>query len=96
LEEKDGIIRNLEEEIVTLRKKLQQKNMQNSSKVLDKIINNQRPHHDKFGLGYNQTKTTYQETLPRSYVDTLRGDKNFYNEDHREISPTRIFRFHND
>jgi hypothetical protein len=30
--------------------------MQNSSKVLNDIINNQTPHHDKFGLGYNQTE----------------------------------------
>jgi predicted RNase H-like nuclease (RuvC/YqgF family) len=56
LEEKDKIIGNLKAEIVTLRKDLQKKNMQNSSKVLDDIINIQKSHHDKFGLGYNQTK----------------------------------------
>jgi endonuclease III-like uncharacterized protein len=54
LEEKDRIIGNLEAKVVTLRKYLQQKNMKNSSKVLDNIINSQRPHHDKSGLGYNQ------------------------------------------
>jgi hypothetical protein len=48
------IIGNLEAEIVTLRKDLQNKNMQNNSKVLDDIINNQKLHHDKSGLGYNQ------------------------------------------
>jgi hypothetical protein len=36
----------LEAKIVTLRKDLQEKNMQNNSKVLDNIINNQNPHHD--------------------------------------------------
>jgi hypothetical protein len=46
----------LEAEIVTLRKDLQKKNMQNNSKVLDDIINSQKPHHDKSGLGYNQTE----------------------------------------
>jgi hypothetical protein len=56
LEEKDRIIENMEEEIVTLRKYIQQKNMQNSSKVLDNIINSQRPHHDKSVLGYNRQK----------------------------------------
>jgi len=56
LEERDTIIENLEENIVTLRKDIQKKNMQNNSKVLDDIISNQKPHHDKFGLGYNQTK----------------------------------------
>jgi hypothetical protein len=53
LEEKDNIIGNLEVEVVTLRKHLQQKNMQNSSKVLDNIINIQIPHHDKSGLRYS-------------------------------------------
>jgi hypothetical protein len=41
LEEKDKIIGNLEAEVVTLRKDIQKKNMQNSSKVLDDIINSQ-------------------------------------------------------
>ena len=56
LEEKDKIIGNLEADIVTLRKDLQNKNMQNNSKVLDDIINSQKYHHDKSGLGYNQTE----------------------------------------
>jgi hypothetical protein len=55
LEERDMIIGNLEAKIVTLRKDLQNKNLQNNSKVLDDIINSQRPNHDKFILGYNQT-----------------------------------------
>ena len=38
LEEKDRIVGNLEEEIVTLRKDLQKKYIQNNSKVLDDII----------------------------------------------------------
>jgi hypothetical protein len=41
LEEKDKIIGNLEENIVTLRKDIQKKNMQNSSKVLDDIVSSQ-------------------------------------------------------
>jgi hypothetical protein len=78
LEEKDKIIGNLEAETVTLRKDLQQKNMQNNSKVLDNIINSQRPHHEKFKLGYNHTergsssKTTDQETQPRNCAYTIR------------------------
>jgi vacuolar-type H+-ATPase subunit H len=52
LEEKDKIIRNLEVEVVTLRKDIQKKNMQNSSKVLDDIISSQKSHLDKSGLGY--------------------------------------------
>jgi hypothetical protein len=101
LEEKDRIIGNLEAEVVTLRKDLQQKNMQNNSKVLDNIINSQRPHHDKSGLGYNQTergsssKTTDKETQPRSYAETVRGDKKFYREDHRDTPPPRRVRFQN-
>jgi hypothetical protein len=56
LEEKDKIIGNLEAEVVTLRKDIQKKNMKNSSKFLDDIINSQKSHLDKFGLGYNQTE----------------------------------------
>jgi hypothetical protein len=53
LEENDMISGNLEAEIVTLRKDIQKKNMQNSSKVLDNIISSQKSHLDKSRLGYN-------------------------------------------
>jgi hypothetical protein len=53
LEGRDRIIENLEAEIVTLRKDLQKKNMQNNSKFLNDIISSQRPNHDKSRLGYN-------------------------------------------
>jgi vacuolar-type H+-ATPase subunit H len=56
LEEKDKIIGNLEAEVVTLRNDIQKKNMQNSSKVLDDIINSKKSHLDKSRLGYNQTE----------------------------------------
>ena len=78
------IIGNLEAKIVTLRKDIQNKNMQNSSKVLDDIINSQNPHHEKSRLGYNQTekgsssKKIEQETYPKSYVETIKGDKKVY------------------
>jgi hypothetical protein len=86
LEERDMIIGNLEAEIVTLRKDIQKKNMQKNSKVLDDIISSQNPHHDKFGLGYNQTekgsrsKTTEQETYPKIYAETIKGNRNAYKE----------------
>jgi hypothetical protein len=101
LEEKDKIIGNLEAEIVTLRKDLQKKNMQNNSKVLDDIINSQKSHHDKSGLGYNQTekgsssKTTEQETYPKIYAETIKGDRKIYKEDYRDTPPPRRFRFQN-
>jgi hypothetical protein len=50
------IIGNLEADIVTLRKDIQNKNMQNISKNLDDIISSQKSHFDKTGLGYNQTE----------------------------------------
>jgi hypothetical protein len=101
LEERDRIIENLEAEIVTLRKDLQKKNMQNSSKVLNDIIISQRPNHDKSRLGYNQTekgsssKTTKQETYPKSYVETIKGDRKVYRENYRDTPPPRRFRFQN-
>jgi hypothetical protein len=47
------IIGNLEAKIVTLRNDIQNKNMQNSSKFVDDIINSKKYHLDKFRLGYN-------------------------------------------
>jgi hypothetical protein len=101
LEENDKLIGNLEAYIVTLRKDIQKKNMQNSSKVLDDIISSQKYHLDKSGLGYNQTekgsssKTTEQETNPKSYAETIKGDRKMYKEDYRDTPPPRRFRFHN-
>jgi hypothetical protein len=49
---------NLEAEIVSLIKELQKKNMhQNNTKILDEIINTQRPYYGKSGLGYKKTYT---------------------------------------
>jgi hypothetical protein len=101
LEEKDKIIGNLEVEVVTLRKDIQKKNMQNSSKVLDDITSSQKSHFDKFGLGYNQTekgsssKTTIQKTNPKSYAKTIKEDRKMYKEDYRDTPPPRRFRFQN-
>ena len=84
LEEKDKIIGKLEAKIVTLKKDIQNKNMQNSSKVLDDIISNQKYHLDKSGLGYNETekgsssKTTEQERYPKIYVETIKGYRKVY------------------
>jgi hypothetical protein len=99
LEGNHGIIGNLEAKIVTLRKDIQKKNMQNSSKVLDDIISSQKSYLDKSKLGYNQrkngssSKTTEQETNPKSYAKTIKGDKKIYREDYRDTPPPRRFRF---
>jgi hypothetical protein len=91
----------LEAEIVTLRKDLQKKNMQNNSKVLNDIINSQRPNHDKSGLGYNQiekgssSKTIEQETYPKIYEETIKRDWKVYKENYRSTPPPRRFRFQN-
>jgi hypothetical protein len=89
----------LEAEIVTLRKDIQKKNMQNSSKVLDDIISSQKSHLDKSGLGYDQiekgsrSKTTKKETDPKIYAKTIKGDRKMYKEDYRDTTPSRRFRF---
>jgi hypothetical protein len=75
--------------------------MQNSSKVLDDIINSQKSYLDKSRLGYNQTqngsslKTTEQETNPKSYAEIIKGDKKIYKEDYRDTPPPRRLRFQN-
>jgi hypothetical protein len=89
----------LEAEIVTLRKDLQKKNMQNNSKVLNDIINSQKPHHDKSELRYNQRengssyKTIEQETYPKSYAETIKGDRKVYKENYKDTPPPRRFKF---
>jgi hypothetical protein len=80
----------LEEDIFTLRKDIQKKNMQKNSKILDNTISSQKPHHDKSGIGYNQTKngssskTTKQETYPKRYAETIKGGRKIYKEDYRD------------
>jgi hypothetical protein len=75
--------------------------MQNSSKVLDDIISSQKSYLDKSGLGYNQTekgsssKTIEKETNPKSYAETIKGDKKIYKEYYRDTPPPRRFRFQN-
>jgi hypothetical protein len=75
--------------------------MQNSSKVMDDIISSQKYYLDKSGLGYNQTKkgssskTIEQETNPKSYAETIKGDKRIYKEDYMDTPPPRRFIFHN-
>jgi len=75
--------------------------MQNSSKVLDDIISNKKSYLDKSGLGYNQTekgsrsKTIEKETNPKSYAETIKGDKNIYKEDYRDTPPPRRLKFQN-
>jgi hypothetical protein len=91
----------LEAEIVTLIKDIQKKNMQNSSKFLDDIINSQKYHFVKTELGCNQTekgsrsKTKEQETCPKCYAETIKRDKKIYKEDYRDTPPLRRFRFQN-
>jgi hypothetical protein len=99
LEEKDKIIGNLEAKIVTLRKDIQKKNMQNSSKFWMTLSTVKKYHLDKSGLGYNQTekgsssKTTKKETNPKSYAETIKEDRKIYKEDYRDTPPPRRFRF---
>jgi hypothetical protein len=91
----------LKADIVALRKDIQKKNMQNSSKVMDDIISSQKSHLDKSGLGYNQrkkgssSKTTEQETYPKHYAETIKEDRKIYKEDYRDTPPPRRFRFQN-
>jgi hypothetical protein len=80
LAKKEKMIERLEAEADTLRKDLQKKDIhQDSTKTLDKIINNQRPYYDKSILGYNQMQTEKgsssmkKATEQKSYVEVLKG-----------------------
>jgi hypothetical protein len=75
--------------------------MQNNSKILNDIINSQRPNHEKSRLGYNHTekgsssKTIEQETNPKIYAETIKVDRKVYRENYRDTPPSRRFRFQN-
>jgi hypothetical protein len=66
---------------------------------LNDIISSKKPHRDKSGLGYNQTekgsssKITEQETYPKSYAKTIKGDWKVYKENYRDTPPPRRFKF---
>jgi hypothetical protein len=44
-------------EVVSLRKKVQENNMDDKSRILKQIISNQRPTNDKTGFGYKSEAT---------------------------------------
>jgi hypothetical protein len=90
LAEKEKMIERLEAEAITLRKYLQKKDMQqDSTKTLDKIINNQRPYYDRSGLGYNQMQTEkgsssmMKATKQKSYAEVLKGRNHGQQESER-------------
>ena len=64
LEEKEEIQEELEKEIVMLKRKLQKETIKQSfnksTKILNQIIDSQRPIHDKSGLGYSKEDEKYE------------------------------------
>jgi DNA repair exonuclease SbcCD ATPase subunit len=84
LQDKDRINEELEAEIVSARMKLQKKDIhQDSSKILDEIINRQKSYFDKTGLGYNAntydkgscSKREELEDKHKSYVEAVKLHK---------------------
>ena len=78
---------NCEAEIVSLKNKLQMKDIakgyDNSSKVLEQIISNQKSFFDKTGIGYKQNTNeasssmlTDNEKKPRRYAEVVKDSKN--------------------
>jgi hypothetical protein len=57
LAEKDKENEGLKIEVVSLRNKVQENNMNHSSQVLDQISSSQRSTYDKTGIGYKSTTT---------------------------------------
>jgi hypothetical protein len=71
---------NLEVEIVLLKREIEKKKKQsrfeNSSKILNDILNRQRSPNDKIGLGYTQDSTCMTQRtnkIPISYADALKS-----------------------
>ena len=59
LAEKDKESEGLELEVVLLRKKVQENNMNYSSQVLNQIICSQKSTYDKTGIGYKSLASTW-------------------------------------
>ena len=72
LQGKNEIIKKLETKIATTRVKPQnKKKQQDSSKILEEIINSQRSHFDKSGLGFDSKsddKTTKDKHMSYTYA----------------------------
>ena len=61
--EKEDSCHKLEAEIVDLRKKVEKSNkFLNNSRILDEILESQRPPNDKSSLGYNKVATHFEES----------------------------------
>ena len=74
LQGKNEIIKKMEIEIASTRSKNHNSNRQkDSSQILEDIINSQKYHSDKSGLGFNSNTTNkIAEIKTRSYIDALR------------------------
>jgi hypothetical protein len=65
------------------------------------LSSSQKSHLDKSGIRYNQiengssSKTTEQETNPKSYAETIKGDRKMYKKYYRDTPPPRRFIFQN-
>ena len=71
LKEKEEICEEREAKIVSLRKELEQvKKGWESSQILDSILNNQKPQHDKFGIGF-KGESSSTENNAKSYADVF-------------------------
>jgi hypothetical protein len=58
----------LEDEVVYLRKKVENSNkFLNSSKILNEILDSQRSPNDKSGLGYNKESTHVEESSSKKH-----------------------------
>ena len=77
--EKDKENEGLKLEVVLLRKKVQENNMNHSSQVLDQIVCSQRSTYDKTGIGYKSKVTNTSSSLSFEKVGTKHtNEKNTY------------------
>ena len=71
LKEKEGSCEEREAEIVSLRKELEQvKKGWKRSQILDTILNNQKPQHDKSRIGFKGESSSTKNNAKR-YADIL-------------------------
>ena len=93
IQEKNKIIKELETEIASARlKNLNNNKQKDSSQILKDIINSQKSHFDKSGLGFNSnTAENVAETKTKSYINSLRDSLAQETHPHKNDS-TNIWR----
>ena len=87
LKEKEEACEERQAEVVSLRKELEQvKKGWKSSQILDTVLNNQKPQHDKSGIGFKGESSSTKNNV-KSYADALSNNPKEERLFHQRLIP---------